>query len=380
VQRYRVVVLIVLFGVVPVVIAFFAALWFLQEEAAQPGAPAPETAVVEAPPPPEPVSEKRTVLAAARNLAVGTLLGEEDLTWIDIDLEVVRDDHFVLGEETGERVLRGYATREPIAAGHLLSWPSVVGPNQRGFLAAVLRPGMRAVTIRVGPATSHAGLVDPGDRVDVILSAEVQFSEQERTVLAGTIVEDVRVLAVDRVIGNVAEAAGGGPALERTEIVTATVEVTPEQGGRLVLGGHEGVLSIAVRSLADASSAMSPTAIELRDLLIPDTGDPADALEERLRAEIDLLEERLREEEEDRLRLEEEGRVRLENELALMEERLRAEMEAAAAPPEDVPELKTVRVFRGSEPAQEMVFGVGGPLQGEEEYPDVPPGSELESN
>ena len=126
---------------------------------------------------------------------------------------------------------------------------------------------------------------------------------------------------------------------------------------------------------------MSPEAIELRDLLLPDTGDPAHALEERLRAEIDLLEERLREEEEERLRLEEEGRVRLENELALMEERMRAEMEAAAAPPEDdVPELKTVRVFRGSEPVQEVVFGAGDPLQGEEEYPQVSPESELKSN
>ena len=364
-QRYRVVILIVLFGVVPVVIAFFAALSFLQDETAPPEVPV--SAVVEAPaPPPEPTPEKRTVLAAARNLAVGTLLGEEDLARIEIDLAVVREEHILVGEGTGERVLRGFAIREALAAGQAVAWPSVVGPNQRGFLAAVLRPGMRAVTIRVGPATSHAGLVDPGDRVDVILSAEVQISEQERAVLAGTIVEDVRVLAVDRVIENLAEASGSGPALERSEIVTATLEVTPDQGRRLVLGGHEGVLSIAVRSLADASSGMSASAVELSDLLLPETGDPAHALEVRLRAEIELLEERLREEEEDWLRLEEEGRVRLEHELALMEERMRAEMEAAAAPEDDLPELKTVLVFRGSEPAQVIVFGTGGTLEGEE--------------
>lgn len=372
-QRYRVVILIVLFGVVPVVIAFFAALSFLQDEAAPPEVPV--SAVVEAPaPPPEPAPETRTVLAAARNLAVGTLLGEEDLERIEIDLAVVREDHIPVGEGTDERVLRGFAMREGLAAGQAVAWPSVVGPNQRGFLAAVLRPGMRAVTIRVGPATSHAGLVDPGDRVDVILSAEVQISEQERAVLAGTIVEDVRVLAVDRVIENVAEASGSGPVLERSEIVTATLEVTPEQGGRLVLGGHEGVLSIAVRSLADGSSGMSASAIELRDLLLPETGDPAHALEERLRAEIELLEERLREEEEDRLRLEEEGRVRLENELALMEQRMRAEMEAAAAPEDEV---KTVRIFRGSEPAQEIEFSMGGTLEGEERPALLPqPGPE----
>ena len=126
-----------------------------------------------------------------------------------------------------------------------------------------------------------------------------------------------------------------------------------------MLGGHEGVLSVAVRPLADASSGMSASAVELEDLLLPETH----ALEERLRAEIELLEERLREEEEDRLRLQEEGRVRRENELALMEERLRAEMEAAAAQ-DDGPELKTVRVFRGSEPAREIVFGMGGTRPG----------------
>ena len=370
-QRYRVVILIVLFGVVPVVIAFYAALSFLQDEAAPPEVPV--SAVVEAPAaPPEPAPEKRTVLAAARNLAVGTLLGEADLARIEIDLAAVREEHFLVGEGTGERSLRGFAIREALAAGQAIGWPSVVGPHQRGFLTAVLRPGTRAVTIRVGPATSHAGLVDPGDRVDVILSAEVQISGEERTVLAGTIVEDVRVLAVDRVFETVAEASGSGPALERTEIVTATLEVAPEQGGRLVLGGHEGVLSIAVRSLAGGSSGMSASAVDLKDLLLPEMDDPAHALEERLRAEIELLEERLREEEEDRLRLEEEGRIRLENELALMEERMRAEMEAAAAP-----ELKTVRIFRGSEPAQEIVFGTGGTLEGEERPARFPePGRE----
>ena len=274
-------------------------------------------------------------------------------------------------------MLRGFAIREALAAGQAIAWPSVVGPHQRGFLAAVLRPGTRAVTIRVDPATSHAGLVDPGDRVDVILSAEVQISREERTVLAGTIVEDVRVLAVDRVFETVAEASGSGPTLERTEIVTATLEVAPEQGGGLVIGGNEGVLSIAVRSLADGSSGMPASAVDLRDLLLPETGDPAHALEERLRAEIELLEERLREEEEDRLRLEEEGRIRLENELALMEERMRAETEAAAAPEDEVPKLKMVRVFRGSEPAQEIVFGTGGTLEGEERPALLPePGPE----
>lgn len=359
-QRYRAVILIVLFGVVPVVAAFFVALSSLQDEEANSGAVVPVPAVVEAPAPPPRPLETRSVLAAARVLPVGTLLGEADLVPIEIELAAVRDEHILVGEGTGRHLLRGFAVREEVAVGEAVGWSAVVGPDQRGFLAAVLRPGMRALTIQVGPATGHAGLVDPGDRVDVILSAEVQLAEQQRAVLAGTIVEDVRVLAVDRVVANVAEPSGGVAKLERTEIVTATLEVTPEQGSRLVLGGHEGVLSLAVRSLADASTPVSDSAVEIRDLLSPREEAPAETLEQRLRAEIELLEQRLREEEEERLQLEEAGRIRLEEELALLEERLREEMASSAVLlEEDAPELKTVRVLRGSTAAEDVVFGVG---------------------
>ena len=176
-------------------------------------------------------------------------------------------------------------------------------------------------------------------------------------VRARTIVDDVRVLAVDRRVGDHVEAEGSGTQVERTDIVTATLEVTPLEGDRLVLGGHEGVLSLAVRSLAAGPPRVFDRAVDLRELLLPEEMDPAKALEERLRAEIALLEEQLREEEEERLRLEKEGRIRLEEELAAMEERLRAEMEAAAAPPEEEPPpVKTVRIFRGSTPAEDVHF------------------------
>ena len=340
-QRYRAVILIVLFGVVPVVAAFFAALYFLKDEAANPAEANAVPVVAEAPPAPEP-PENRKVLAAARALPVGTLIGEEDLTILALDLEAVRKGHILVEDEGEDKdeaadVLRGYAVRESLRSGEALVWSSVVGPGQRGFLAAVLGPGTRAVTIRVGPATSHAGLIDPGDRVDVILSAELQATERERTVLARTIVEDVRVVAVDRRVGNGAESSGGdagspgdAAGAGRTEMITATLEVSPAQGDRLVLGEHEGKLSLAVRSLAAAAPRTSDAAVELRDLLLSPESVDASALEERMREELALMEERLRAEEEERLRAVEEERLRLEEEerLRLAErERLRAAVE-----------------------------------------------------
>ncbi len=391
-QRYRVVILIVLLGVVPVVAAFFAALSFLKGEAAKPAPVEPVSVVAKAPPPPEP-PETRKVLAAARPLPVGTLLGEEDFTELALDLGAVRTAHIIAGDAMRPDALRGYALRETLATGQAFTWPAVVGPGQRGFLAAVLRAGRRAVTVRVGPATGHAGLIDPGDRVDVILSAELQAGERERSVLTRTIVEDVRVVAVDRRLGSGTGSTGGDGVVERTEMVTATLEVSPSQGDRLVLAEHEGRLSLAVRSLAAGASRPSSAALELRDLLLSPEAVDASVREDRLREELAMMEERLRVAEEERLRLEErdrrrvedeerrhaedeerrraeeerlrleqgqrlevaeEERLRLEQELAAMEVRIRAEREAAAKS-----KVRTVRVLRGSEPAEDVSFGEG---------------------
>ena len=416
-QRYRVVILIVLFGILPAAVAFFVALSYLKGEAASPQVASALPANEEGAAGPTDPPEIRRVLAAARALPIGSLIGEEDLTALEMEADTVRKGYILVGEEEPEVVLRGYAVRVSIAAGEAVLRSAVVGPGQRGFLAAVLGSDARAVTIRVGPATSHAGLIDPGDRVDVILSAELETAGGSRSVLARTIVEDVRVVAVDRRVGNrdsstgeVASGSGNGEGTERTEMITATLEVSPEQGDRLVLGEHEGKLSLAVRSLSAVVPRPSSAAVEFQDLLLsPDAVDEIESamvaaslrreiasLEERLRSEEEARlrqaeEERLRREEEEeakaaereRLRLEEEGRLR--DEVAALEARLqseenerkrleeeergrlaeelaRLEAEARTAPPpdeEDAPPIRTVRVFRGSEPAEEVLFGEG---------------------
>ena len=89
-QRYRVVIMLVLFGVLPVVVAFFVALSFLEEQEIE-SPPIAQVPVVEAEPPPPP--ETREVFAAARALPVGTLLGKEELGTIEIDVTEIEEDH-----------------------------------------------------------------------------------------------------------------------------------------------------------------------------------------------------------------------------------------------------------------------------------------------
>ena len=321
--------MLVLFGVLPVVVAFFFALEYLEEP---PPAQVEVGPVVEEPPEPAP-PPMREVLAAARALPVGTLIGNDDLTTLALAPDAVREDHFT-AEDVSADTLRGHAVREAIAEGAPLVRSAVVGPRQRGFLATVLKPGSRAVTIRVGQATSHAGLIDHGARVDVILSAELAADGGGRSVVARTIVEDVRVVAIDRRPGAGPEpaAAAEGKEGERTEIVTATLEASPAQADRLVLGEQEGRLALAVRSLAVAQNpdAAPAAAVDLREILLTP-------------AEFSASEARVK-------RAQELEDIGVRTQIVVSKEELRAAVEASAD------RLQAVRVFRGTEPAEEVVF------------------------
>ena len=326
-QRYRVVIMMVLFGVLPVVIAFFVALNFLKDEEPEPVEVAP---VVQETPPPKP-PEVKQVLAAARPLPVGTLLGKDDVTVMELDPADVSEEYIPVSDDAAEGAtvnsLRGHAVRAAIAEGAPLSRAAVVGPGQTGFLAAALMPGTRAVTVQVGEATSQAGLIDPGDRVDVILSAELAIEGGERVVYARTIAEDVRVVAIDNRV------ARGEGAQDDAKNETATLEASPAQADRLVLGEHEGRLSLAVRPLATSSAAQSADpaeAVVLREMLL--SSPDFKASEVRLR------------------RVQELSDLSVRTELVESKERLRAAVEAGAR------RRDAVRIMRGAAPAEEVVF------------------------
>ena len=338
-QRYRVVIMLVLFGVLPVVVAFFVALSFLEEQEIE-SPPIAQAPVVEAEPPPPP-PETRKVFAAARALPVGTLLGKEELGKIEIDVTEIEEGQIkferectaVSDENAEKKRLCGYAVRTALDEGAPLTWSAVVGPRQKGFLAAVLRPGTRGVMVRVGEATGQAGLIDPGDRVDVILSAELSIDGGERIVFARTIAEDVRVVAIDRRIDRRVKDDEDRTAV-REGISTATLEASPAQADRLVLGEHEGRLSLAVRSLAaPATVAKSPAqadAVELREMLLssPDFSES----EVRLR------------------RVQELSDLAIRQQLVESKAQLQSMIDAGATKRDEI------RVFRGNAPAEVVVF------------------------
>ena len=175
-HRYRVVIMLVLFGVLPVVAVFFLALTYLGEPEPEPVQAEAKSVVEEELPPRTAPSRREThrVLVASRALPVGTLLGEEDFTEIEVDPGAIGKEHDLVPEEAvGHplRRLRGSRGNGRRGTAHPACdrWTASTADSSR----RCSNPASRAVTIQVGPATSHAGFVDPGDRVDVILSAEL---------------------------------------------------------------------------------------------------------------------------------------------------------------------------------------------------------------
>jgi pilus assembly protein CpaB len=210
-----------------------------------------------------PVAEERMVLAAAAPLAVGTLLRPQDLAWRPAPLVVAGEIERPPAarraadpalERAAEAEALGSVVRRPIAAGEPIRAESIVKPGERGFLAAVLAPGTRAVAVAVTAASSAAGLIFPGDRVDVVLTQS--FNDDEvaagRRSVSETVAGDLRVLAIDQDLrGNAADGA------ERRGARTVTLEVSPHDAEKISVATELGKLSLTLRSLVDADAALA---------------------------------------------------------------------------------------------------------------------------
>lgn len=198
------------------------------------------------------------VLVAERDLAAGTILMNEDLTWRAWPEDGV-DGSYVLADETdideefvGLVVKRGIGQGEPITA------DKVFKRSEAGFLAGAVSPGMRAVSIAVNPVSGAAGFVSPGDRIDVILTVEIRKAlvrtDEGQDVIgpvvqfsSETVLKDVRVLAIDQSMADLDKDAQVSK--------TVTLEVTPKQAELLAVASTMGILSLSLRSLTPGEIA-----------------------------------------------------------------------------------------------------------------------------
>ncbi|MFT3972956.1 MAG: Flp pilus assembly protein CpaB [Amaricoccus sp.] len=208
---------------------------------------------------PEPVraaapAPRQQVYVAAQEIPIGTILTPDHLGRMPVSDGTVSPE-MIVADDAGRDMLVGSVARQPLAEGVPIARSAVVQPGDRGFLAAVLPSGKRAITIPVDEVGSLSGLALPGDRVDVILTYAIvsNSDDKEEPVRASeTVLSNLRVLAFDQRLSarneDLADKIDGAPVAK-----TATLEVTSREAEVITLAQTLGTLSLVLNSVRDGA-------------------------------------------------------------------------------------------------------------------------------
>jgi pilus assembly protein CpaB len=197
-------------------------------------------------PPPQSTTD---VLVAAKDIGAGRALSVDAVRWEAWPKSSVSDAFVVKNADSDiQKVVMGVVVRTPLVAGQPVTQAAIVHSDTAGFMAAMLSPGMRAVSITISAETSAGGFILPNDRVDVILTRDVSEGGGggKKAIQAETILRDVRVLAIDQSAEQPKDA-------QFAVGKTATVEVTPGQSELIEESRMMGALSLALRPLGEDS-------------------------------------------------------------------------------------------------------------------------------
>lgn len=181
------------------------------------------------------------ILVATEDMPEGTFIRtEKHFQWMEWPASRLHNNYVLEGTIKSEEY-EGAVVRRPMLAGEPIVLSGLVKPDDRSFMAAVLTPGTRAVSIAVNAISGNAGFVFPGDHVDLILTHRVDMVNTNQAMVSETFVDDVRVLAVDQRFNS-----------QNKEIAlarTVTLEVTPRQAEMINVATELGKISLSLRSL-----------------------------------------------------------------------------------------------------------------------------------
>ncbi|MDE2227735.1 MAG: Flp pilus assembly protein CpaB [Alphaproteobacteria bacterium] len=193
----------------------------------------------------------KMVLVAAKALPAGHFLHTEDLAWQSWPNNDLSKSYMAKGTVNLDAIV-GSVVKSGIAQGEPITDLRIVKKGDRGFLAAIVTPGYRAITVSLQAGAGLSGLAVPGDHVDLILAMDVPSTNKNAPArrMSETVLQDIRVLAVDQKINDQAHDAP----LART----ATLEVTPKQAEVVTLLTEMGKLSMTLRSVGSAENDALP--------------------------------------------------------------------------------------------------------------------------
>jgi pilus assembly protein CpaB len=184
------------------------------------------------------------VLVATRAIEPGRALSADTVQWQPWPKTAVADGFITKDARPDmEKVIAGMVTRAPLVEGEPVTEKKIVRAGNASFMAATIAPGNRGISIPVTAETGAGGFILPNDRVDVILTQELD-GNGVKLAQSKTILRDVRVLAIDQVLKQEDDQ-------QSVVAKTATLEVTPQEAELVAQAGALGKLSVALRALGD---------------------------------------------------------------------------------------------------------------------------------
>jgi len=197
-----------------------------------------------------PAVEYADVLIAASDISYGTRLNESHFSWKQWPAEAVSANHITrdMRPQAISELANGVAKSEFYAEDPITA-RKIVMPGEKSVMAALLNPGMRAVTTRISVDTAAGGFIKPGDNVDIILTTSVPNPNgpgNSKRYVAQTIFENVRVMAIDQ---NFNDGDGGATVIGST----ATFEMTQEDSELLNQSVAQGDISLTLRPMGKGS-------------------------------------------------------------------------------------------------------------------------------
>jgi len=204
-----------------------------------------------------PVIELAEVLVAAQEIPLGTSIQSEMLEWQKWPAEGISED-FINRNKSPDGI---NLEKEPAIAraaffvGEPIRETKLVRAD-KGYMSAILPKGQKAIATSISTTSSAGGFILPNDRVDVIMTRRDNNSEQEQYI-TDTILENVRVLAIDQTIEE-----QNGEAVVVGE--TATLQLSGEQAQILTVAQEiADRMTLALRSLEDSTEETTTSATNL---------------------------------------------------------------------------------------------------------------------
>jgi pilus assembly protein CpaB len=193
----------------------------------------------------------QTVVVAKQPLRFGTELTAAMLQEVPWPSDALPNGAFAKIHDImagGRRVvLAAIETNEPVLS------LKITGPGQRATLSALVKPGMKAVTIRVNDVEGVGGFVLPGDHVDVVLTRQIDKGSATTQV----VLQNTRVLAVDQIADERAQKAAVAKSV--------TLEVDTVDAQKLWLSSSVGSLSLLLRKAGETAEVRTRK-VTLEDL------------------------------------------------------------------------------------------------------------------